>query len=80
MALDVYYVADVRHAIVGALVIAIETAAASEQPNRAHVGGVVTMAKGTAALFGIPWPAIARDAQQALGGDLGNLLRIEAGV
>ena len=73
MALDVYFIPDVRRVIVAALVVAVETAAASERPNLAHVRGIVTMAKGTAASFGIPWSLVVYDARIALG-EAGDLL------
>ena len=74
MALDVYFVRDIRNALTAALIMAVETAVASGQPNTDHLGGAVTMARAMAANFGSPWAFVVSDARLSLGDGLGGLL------
>jgi hypothetical protein len=60
-------------ALVAALALAIETARA-EGLNADHVGGILTMAKHQALVFGISWASVVNDARIALGDGLGALL------
>lgn len=80
MALDVWFTSDIRARILAGLVLAIETANAQNLGNVEFCSGVLAMAQHQALTFGLSWPAIVKDARQALGGDLGDLLQLEARV
>lgn len=80
MSLDVYFVSDIRRSIVSNVVVAVETAIANGLGNADHLAGILTLAKGMAVNFGIPWTFVINDARLALGTgyadllDAGNLL------
>lgn len=72
--LDVYFVSDIRQSIIAALVVAVETHVANGCANVEHLGGILTMAKGAALAFGIPWPFVVNGARVALGTGYDELL------
>jgi len=58
MALKVYYREDVSSAVVGLLVVAIETFVANGAGNTEHLIGEMTLARGIACSFGLSWPGL----------------------
>ncbi len=75
MALDVYFVQDIRSAIVAGVVLSIETATANGRANADHLAGILTMAKYQAGVFGIPWSFVVNDARLSLGAGCAGLLQ-----
>lgn len=67
MALDVYWISDIRGAIVAGIVLAIEVAQSQGLCNRAFVRGVVALARHQANTFGIPWTMIRYEVEASLG-------------
>ena len=74
MALDVFFVSDIRQGIVSAAVLTIETAAAHGPVNVDFVSGVLAMAKARALAVGVPWSFVVNDARAALGSGYNELL------
>ena len=74
MALEVYFVSDIRRGLVSAAVMALETGAAHGPINVEFVSGVLAMAKARALAVGIPWGFVVNDARLALGAGYGELL------
>lgn len=74
MSLNVYVVSDIRQAIISAVVVATESAAANGLANVEHLAGILTMAKGMACAFGIPWAFVVNDARVTLGSGHDDLL------
>ena len=74
MALDVFFLSDIRQGIVSAVALTIETAQAHGPCNVDFVSGVLAMAKARALSAGIPWSFVVNDARLAFGGSYGDLL------
>ena len=73
MALDVYFVSDLRAAVLAGMVATITTAHASGQ-NVEYLRGALCAFQHQALNFGIDWPALLSDARRAIGQDVGELL------
>jgi hypothetical protein len=58
MALDVWFDSDIRQAIVGLAVMAIDTYISCGEGGHEHVQGVLVMARAMALSFGLDWPAM----------------------
>ena len=76
MALDVYFVSDIRAALVAGAVLSIETATANGRANDDHLAGILTMAKHQALTFSIPWAFVVNDARASLGSGYAGLLDV----
>jgi len=74
MALDLYTSEDIQRGIKSTLIMALTVYFASDGHNTEHVCGVLAHAQAQAVLYGLDWPKIVADCQQALGADIGGLL------
>ena len=74
MSLDVYFVSDIRAALVAGVVLSVETALANGRTNDEHLAGILTMAKHQALTFSIPWTFVVNDARASLGSGCAGLL------
>ena len=74
MALDIFFLSDIRQGIISAAVLTIETASAHGPVNADFVSGVLALAKARALAVGTPWSFVVNDARLALGAGYGELL------
>jgi hypothetical protein len=66
MATDLYFRADIARTLIGSVAVAVETAQANGHVNLDHLAGILTLAKGTALSFGIPWSEVLIELKTAI--------------
>jgi len=66
MSLDMYVKEDVARVLAGLVVVTIETCAANGASNTDHLEGAMTMARGVAFSFGLPWIELIAEVRRTL--------------